>query len=97
VYVNLKPLFDQAYADLGHANGNFDASLVRAIRMLTDTPEPAAEPVLMRRPAYFEHTDAALRSLRPVQKQFLLFGPERRARLRTWLTTCAAALDLKIS
>lgn len=97
VYVNLKPLFDEAYAELGHANGDFDASLVRAIRMLTETPEPASEPILMRRPAYFEYTDAALRSLRPVQKQFLLVGTERRARLRAWFATFAAALDLKLS
>ena len=96
VYVNLKPLFDEAYAELGHAQGDFDTSLVRAIRMLNDTPEPGEEPVLMRRPAYFEHTDAALRSLRPVQKQFLLFGPDRRARLRTWLAGFAAALDLPV-
>lgn len=96
VYVNLKPLFDEAYAELGHANGDFDASLVRAIRMLTDTPEPHDEPVLMRRPAYFEHTDAALRSLRAVQKQFLLIGPDRRTRVRAWLATFAAALDLKL-
>jgi hypothetical protein len=96
LYVNLKPLFDQAYADLGHSGGNFDTSLVRAIRMLTDTPEPAAEPVLMRRPAYFEHTDPALRSLRPVQKQFLLLGPDRRARVRSWLSVFAQERDLKL-
>ena len=97
VYVNLKPLFDEAYAQLGHAGGDFDTSLVRAIRLLNDTPEPEEEPVLMRRPAYFEHTDAALRSLRPVQKQFLLLGPERRARVRSWLAVFAGALDLKLS
>lgn len=96
VYVNLKPLFDEAYAALGHAGGDFDTSLVRAIRMLKDTPEPADEPVLMRRPSYFEHADATLRSLRPVQKQFLLFGTERRGRVRTWLLAFAAALDLKL-
>ena len=96
IYVNLKPLFDESYAALGHANGDFDTSLMRAIRMLRDTPEPADEPVLMRRPSYFEHADATLRSLRPVQKQFLLFGGERRGRLRTWLNELAAALDLKL-
>lgn len=96
VYVNLKPLFDQADAEFGHAGGDFDQSLVRAIRMLNDTPEPADDPVLMRRPAYFEHADAALRSLRPVQKQFLLLGPERRSRVRAWLMTFAGTLDLKL-
>ena len=96
VYVNLKPLFDQAYADLGHAGGDFDTSLARAIRMLTSTPELTDEPVLMRRPAYFEHADAALRTLRPVQKQFLLLGRDRVARLRAWLVSFASAYDLKL-
>lgn len=97
VYVNLKPLFDQAYAEFGHPSGDFDQSLVRAIHMLLETPEPADEPVLMRRPSYFEHADASLRSLKPVQKQFLLIGSDRRNRLRAWLNSFAAALDLKIS
>jgi len=96
VYVNLKPLFDEAYVALGHAGGNFDTSLIRALRMLKDTPEPTEEPVLMRRPAYFEHTDAAFRSLRPVQKQFLLIGGERRGRVRAWLAAFADALELKL-
>lgn len=96
LYVNLKPLFDEAYAELGHPNGDFDQSLVRALRMLQSTPEPAAEPLLFKRPSYFEHVDATLRALRPVQKQFLLLGAERRARVRSWLTDFAATLDLKI-
>ena len=96
LYVNLKPLFDQAYADLGHAGGDFDTSIAKAIKMLADTPEPTEEPVLMKRPAYFEHTDAALRSLKPVQKQFLLLGGERRTRVRQWMQSFARALALKL-
>ena len=96
VYVNLKPLFDQAYADLGHSGGDFDESIVKVIHMLGDTPEPAEEPVLLKRPTYFEHSDAALRSLRPVQKQFLLLGADPRARVRSWLAQLAEALDLKL-
>lgn len=96
VYVNLKPLFDEAYAELGHPGGDFDASIMRAARMLLDTPEPTEEPVLMRRPTYFEHTDATLRSLRPVQKQFLLIGGERRGRVRAWLKAFAGALDIRV-
>ncbi|MBP8273038.1 MAG: DUF3014 domain-containing protein [Acidobacteria bacterium] len=96
LYVNLKPLFDQAYADLGHPNSDFDASLTRSVKMLLDTPEPTDEPVLMKRASYFEHGDPTLRSLRPVQKQFLLLGADRRARVRAWLTAFSAALDLRL-
>jgi hypothetical protein len=96
LYVNVKPLFDAAYADLGHVGGDFDESLTRAIAMLLATPEPADEPLLLKRSGFYEHSDATLRALKPVQKQFLLLGPERRARVRAWLTDLAAALDLKL-
>ena len=85
VYVNVKPLFDEAYRELGHPDGDFDEAIVRAIRMLDATPNLAGDPVLVERPHYFEHEDPALRSLLPVQKQLLLVGPERRRRLMSWL------------
>jgi len=95
LYVNVKPLFDEAYRELGHPNGDFDASIVRAIEMLNDTPPLTTEPDLLRRPGYYEHTDATLRSLPPVQKQFLLIGSENRQKILTWLKRFATALDLK--
>lgn len=97
LYVNLKPLFDAAYADLGHPDGDFDDSLTQAIRMLLETPDvPDDGLVLLRRPAYMEHTDPALRTLRPVQKQFLLVGELHRASLRAWWSNFAKTLDLQL-
>jgi hypothetical protein len=96
LYVNVKPLLDEAYRELGHPNGDFDASIVRAIEMLVDTPQVTVEPELLRRPGYFEHSDATLRSLPPVQKQFLLIGPDNRQKILAWLKRLATALDLKI-
>ena len=95
-YVNVKRLFDEAYRDLGHADGDFDDAIVRAIRTLDDTPNIAGDPVLLQRPNYFEHEDPALSSLLPVQKQLLLLGPAHRKRVMTWLHQFAAALELKI-
>jgi hypothetical protein len=96
VYVTLKPLFDEAYRDLGHPNGDFDTSIVRAINTLNDTPKIAGDPVLMRRPGYFEHADPQLRSILPVQKELLLVGPDNRQKIMSWLKRFAAALDLKV-
>jgi len=96
VYVNVKPLFDEAYGELGYPGGNFDEAIVRAIKMLVDTPEAPADLVLLERPAYFEHDDPALKALRPVQKQLLLTGPEHRRQVITWLRRFAATLALKI-
>lgn len=96
LYVNVKDLFDAAYAELGYPNGNFDEAIERAVDMVVSTPQPTQSPELLRRPDYFEHTDSALRSLRPVQKQVILFGPDNQARITTWLRQLATALDLKV-
>ncbi|TAK18597.1 MAG: DUF3014 domain-containing protein [Acidobacteria bacterium] len=96
LYVNLEPLFDAAYSDLGHPGAHFTDALTRAINMLLSTPEPGEEPVLLKRAGFYEHADASLRALKPVQKQFLLLGPDRRASVRAWLSNFAKGLDLAI-
>lgn len=94
-YVNVKRLFDEAYQELGQGQ-DFDRAIVAAASMLAATPEPPAEPVLLRRPGYYEHEDAGLRALRPVQKQFLLIGPENRSRVLLWLRQVTAILELEV-
>lgn len=96
LYVDVKPLFDEAYAELGQPDGNFDDAVVLAIQTLAATPEPESEPILIRRPGYFEHESVALRSLLPVQKQFLLIGPTNRHQVLAWLRQVAGNLDLRI-
>jgi hypothetical protein len=96
LYVNVKPLFDQAYIELGHPAGDFDTAIVAAIQTLGETPQLTADPLLQRRTGYFEHDDVALRTLPPVQKQFLLIGPDNRTKTLGWLRQFAAALELKI-
>jgi hypothetical protein len=96
LYVNVKPLFDQAYQELGNPNAAFDEAIARAIRTLDDTPQLRADPTLIRRANYFEHDDAALKSLLPVQKQLLLVGPDNRRKIMQWLKQLAANLELKI-
>jgi hypothetical protein len=95
LYVNLKPLFDDAYRELGHPNGDFDQSIARAIDTLQSTPALDADPELVRRPGYYEHADPALRALFPVQKQFILIGSQNRARILDWLKKFAAVLEIK--
>jgi hypothetical protein len=97
LYVNVKPLFDQAYVELGHPGGDFDIAIVRAIGMLDDAPDQSEEPMLQRGSNYFEHQDPALRSLPPVQKQFLLIGADNRRKVMSWLQQFASSLDLKIN
>lgn len=94
-YVNVKPLFDEAYRELGHPEADFDAAIAKAIRMLEATPPNPDELTLYRREGYFEHSDPALQSIYPVQKQLILLGPHNRSLVISWLRQLAAALDLK--
>ena len=96
LYVNVKPLFDQAYIELGHPGGDFDTAVVRAITMLDDAPAGSGDAVIIRRTNYFEHEDASLRTLPPVQKQFMLLGTDNRRNVIAWLKRFAQALDLKV-
>lgn len=96
LYVNLKPLFDEAFRDLGHPSGDFDSAIARAIETVAETPE-VPDVALQQRQAYFEYDDAGLRSLPPVQKQFLLLGTENRKKVLAWLRQFAAALEIKVN
>lgn len=95
VYVNVKPLFDEAYRELGFPEGDFDRAIVKAVRTLEATPASPAELVLERREGYFEHADRSFAGLQPVQKQLILLGPESRARVLGWVRQFADALELK--
>jgi hypothetical protein len=96
LYVNVKPLIDEAYIDLGYSDGDFDAAIVRAIEMLRATPTVETPPTLQRRSGYYEYSDPTLRALKPVQKQFLLMGPDNQRRILAWLEQVGAALDLDL-
>jgi hypothetical protein len=96
VYVNVKRVFDEAYAELGYPGGDFDQAIIKAIRTLDATPDPATEAVVLQRPTYVEYEDAALRGLLPVQKQLLLVGPENRRALMRWVHELARNLDLNV-
>jgi hypothetical protein len=97
LYVNVKRLLDDAYRDLGHPSANFDDALVLAMQVLIATPTPPGDLELVRRPTYFEHTDPALLALRPVQKEFLLLGPDNRRQVTAWMRAFASELELKLN
>ncbi len=94
-YVNVKPLVDEAYAEVGQPDGSFDRTLVRAAQMLRATPDPATPPVVVRRQGYFEFEDPSFQALRPVQKQLLLLGPENRRQVLAWIDRFLRALSLE--
>lgn len=75
LYRRLYPLITEAYAELGHPDGGFDNTLMRALRNLLETPVLERDVALVPRATFFEFADNELEDLYPVQKQFLGMGP----------------------
>ena len=93
LYDRLRPLFRDAYRDLGYPRADFDLALNRAIRKILEAPEldrrPELEPALQT----YEYADPELEALPPVQKWMLRLGPENSDVVKSKLREIAAALD----
>jgi hypothetical protein len=74
-YRNMRPLFDEAYRDLGHPDGNFDVALQRAISRLLATPDVPADARLTSHVESYHYANEDYESLSGAQKQLLRMGP----------------------
>lgn len=95
IYRRLRPLFRQAYRDLGYREGSFDAEMARAVEELRAAPVPEGPVRLVPHGAReYDFADPRLEGLDPVQKQLLRMGPANVRRVQTTLGKLAEALDL---
>lgn len=97
VYGTLRPRFDEAYRELGHPDGRFDAAVERAIVRLLQTPVPQGDPVLVEAVESFRYAEARLEALSPAQKQLMRLGPDNQRRVHAHLRAVAQALGLDAS
>ena len=91
-YRGLAPLFEAAYAELGHAGGGFPAALDRAIRSLLAVPVLREDVELVPHAIGFRYADPKLEALTPAQKQFLRTGPRNVRLVQGKLRELQAAL-----
>ncbi|NNJ64171.1 MAG: DUF3014 domain-containing protein [Xanthomonadales bacterium] len=92
VYRRNQPLFDQAFAQLGYPDGDFEQRLRAIIDELLATPD-VSEPVRLIKPeAFYLFADEDLESLSAGQKVLLRMGPENAARIKAKLAEIRAAL-----
>jgi len=92
-YTLLRPLFQQAYLELGMPNGSFDATLEQALRNLLDTPTTGQEIALTPRTNRFEFADPDLEARSPVQRQLLRMGPDNARKIKSKLGELVTQLD----
>ena len=96
LYRNLRPLFDEAYRDLGYPNGSFDEALSRAIQHLLAAPVERAGADLTPGVLSFKYLDPELEALSPAQKQLMRLGPANARRVQGKLRELARAAGLEI-
>lgn len=82
VYRAMRPLFQEAYAELGLGSENFDEVLVQAIDeiMAADT---ATGPFQLIKPSVmYLYAEGRIEDMSPVEKQLLRLGPENTEKLK---------------
>jgi hypothetical protein len=97
LFRDLKPLCQEAYRDLGYPNQDFEATLVRAIRELLETPIVEGDIMLERAVLNYVMLDPNLENLSDAQKHLLRMGPENVEAIQKKLREMAAALGVPAS
>ncbi len=82
IYRSLRPLFQEAYAELGYRDVNFDDVLIRAIDVVLDARIEEGPYQLIQPRVMYQFAESDLESLTPVEKQLIRIGPENTDRLQ---------------
>ncbi|OGD09915.1 MAG: hypothetical protein A2Y86_00300 [Candidatus Aminicenantes bacterium RBG_13_62_12] len=93
-YKGLKPLFQDAYRELGYPDRDFDRTLKQALLELLAVPVVEGEVRLEKKVKTYMFADPALESLSEAQKHFLRMGPESVAAVQIKLRELALALGI---
>jgi hypothetical protein len=92
VFQRNQPLFDEAFAQLGYAEGDFEQRLRAIIDELLATPDVPESVRLIKPEAYYLFADEDLESLSAGQKILIRMGPDNAARVKAKLVEIRAVL-----
>jgi hypothetical protein len=93
-YVEMYPLFQTAYQELGYPNGYFNDRLIVAIDDMLAAPDVAA-PKLAQPKVLYEFADPALENLSAGQKILVRMGPENAKRVKEKLRAIRRELTVQ--
>ena len=85
LYRTLSPLFQQAYAEIGFRNVNFDDTLRSAVNTILRTPYIEGPYQLVKPSVMYLYADASIENLQNVQKQLIRIGPENTEKVKAKL------------
>jgi hypothetical protein len=82
VYRGLRPLFQEAYAEIGYQDESFDETVLRAIDQVMNARIETGPFQLIKPSVMYLYAESRIEEMTPVEKQLLRLGPENTARLR---------------
>jgi len=97
IYSILKPRLIEAYAELGHPQGDLDVAVERAIVHLLQTPVVEEPIALQPRVLSFRYEREDLEALSPAQKQLLRMGPRNVKAIEVQLRAVARELGIPLA
>jgi hypothetical protein len=91
-YVLTKPMFQEAYRELGYTDKSFDAAIFSAIGRILETPVITKPIELVRPVVMYKYVDPRLESLSETQKQIVRMGPNNTRIIQAKLSEIAIEL-----
>ena len=82
LYRLVKPLLQEAYAEIGYPNRDFDATLLRAIDTVINARSAEGPFQLVKPRVMYLYADSEIESYSPVEKQLLRMGPQNAEKLK---------------
>ena len=92
LYRLLSPLLQQAYAEIGFRDAEFEQALIKAIDAVLSAPEIEGPLQLVKPSVMYLYADTRLEELANMNKQLIRLGPENSARLKAKLREFKQAL-----
>ncbi len=78
----MRPLYEQAYGQLGLDPESFDNAVIRVLDQVLATPEIDQPVALTHDSVMYKYADPRLEQLSPLQKQLLRMGPDNLRRIK---------------
>ncbi len=96
VYQTLKPLFQEAYRELGYPQKDFHTTFIRALKRILDTPIVEREILLKEEGKGLNYIliDEGLEEMNEVQKHLLRLGPKNTQKIQQKVREIALALGV---
>lgn len=93
-FKGLKPLFQEAYKELGYPDKDFDQTLKKAVIELLETPIVEGDVRVEKKVKSYAYADGRLESLSDAQREFLRMGPANVETIQMKLREMARALGI---